>query len=96
MHSLSKQAEERRLEDMHTTATTSAINDYCRIILLGGLYLLKSMAQKLTPGQRGFLAFASIVLGGSMIAFLLMNNMMGLALVIMFVLGILVAEISRL
>lgn len=96
MPELSQNAKCRRQRDFIVAAGKLDSIDYHRLLLIGVIMLIRQSVKKLPPTAKAALALVVILAGGVLITLSLRTGDWGIALVIMFILGWLVSEISRL
>lgn len=99
-HLLSDKAKKKRREDFLRVAGELSIIGVAVLYLVGAALLVHQEAhqyvKKLNGPQRAVLAALTIIAGGALIVMMMNVQLWGLALVVMFLLGWLLSEISRL
>lgn len=96
MHKLSHSATLKQEQDMVDLAEGVDPVCYVQIVLVGIWFLVSQMAQKLTPNQRAALSLVTLLASGLLIALLIQDGLVGLALIVVFLAGIAIGLIARL
>lgn len=93
---LSDRAKQKRLDDMTEVVNRLDTSAFLYIMLIGLILLVIGRMKKMSPLQRAALIATAIITGGASIVLLMMSNNWGIALIVMFILGWIVSELSRL
>lgn len=93
---LSDQAKKHRRQDMIAIETSVTVDQYIRIMVIGVSILARNFMNRLNDMQRFLLLVATTFAGGLLIYLFIKANMVGFALLVMFFVGALLAEIRHL